>query len=327
MITGRQPRRNANERVCRAELVIFNKTVAYRFKSGEPVPEGIKRIVREEIEAAVRHLSGQGSGGRDEAIHEARKSVKKIRGALRLVRPELGEIYRLENTHFRDIARQLSQFRDAGAIIETFDALRRKYRGELDGRTLASMRRRLMARKAQAEKRANIGEVLAAMAATLRESAARVKAWPLSRDGFPAIAPGLEATFRRGQKGMARARKHARAENFHEWRKRVKEHWYHVRLLEDLWTPGMRVYEKSLKDLETCLGEDHNLVVLSKQPEIGELVRLIRKYHQELRDNAFAVGERIYEEKPSRFTNRIARLWDRPPGLSKTGSSLSHLAV
>ena len=26
-------------------------------------------------------------------------------------------------------------------------------------------------------------------------------------------------------------------------------------------------------------------------------------------------------------TNRIARLWDRPPGLSKTGSSLSHLAV
>jgi CHAD domain-containing protein len=311
----------------RAELVTFNKTVAYRFKLGEPVPEGIKRIVREEIEAAVRHVSGQGSCGRDEAIHEARKSVKKIRGALRLVRPELGEIYRLENARFRDIGRQLSQFRDAGAIIETFDALRQKYHGELDGRTLASLRRRLKARKQQAEKQGNIGGVLAGMAAALRESAARVMAWPLSRDGFPAIAQGLNATFRRGQKAMARARKHPRPENLHEWRKRVKEHWYHVRLLESLWTPGMRVYEKSLKDLETYLGEDHNLVVLGKQPEIGPLVRLIRKYHRELRGSAFALGEHIYQEKPGQFTRRVERLWDRPAGLSHTGSSLSHLAV
>jgi CHAD domain-containing protein len=302
--------------------------VAYRFELGERVPEEIKRIVREEIEAAVRHLSGQGSVGRDEAIHEARKSVKKIRGALRLVRPELGEVYRLENAHFRDIGRQLSQFRDAGAIIETFDKLRRKYRGELDGRMLASMRRRLMALKAQAEKQGNIGEALAGMATTLRKSAARVKAWPLSREGFPAIAPGVEATFRRGQKAMARARKRPRPENFHEWRKRVKEHWYHVRLLERLWTPGMRMYEKSLKDLETYLGEDHNLVVLTEQPEVGPLVRLIGKYHRELRGNAFALGEHVYQEKAGHFTQRIRRLWDMsvgqasgtvPPELSKTG--------
>ena len=117
--------------------------MAYRFKLGEPVPEGIKRIVGEEIEAAARHLSGQGESDRDEAIHEARKSVKKIRGVLRLVRPELGEVYRTDNARFRDIGRQLSQFRDAGASIETFDALRKRYRGEMDGRTLAAIRRRL----------------------------------------------------------------------------------------------------------------------------------------------------------------------------------------
>ena len=185
--------------------------MAYRFKSGEPVPEGIKRIVREEIEAAARHLSGQGSADRDEAIHEARKSIKKIRGVLRLMRPELGDIYRTENALFRDIGLQLSQFRDAGASIETFDALRKRYCGEMDGRTLASIRRRLMARKKQAEQEANIAAVLASMAAALRQSEPAVSAWPLAKDGFPAIAPGLEATFREGQKAMSRARKHPAA--------------------------------------------------------------------------------------------------------------------
>lgn len=284
--------------------------MAYRFKLGESVPDGIRRIVREEIRDTVSHLSGQGNAHRDEAVHEARRSIKKIRGVLRLIRPELGEIYRLENSHFRDIGRQLSQFRDAGAIIETFDALRRKYRGQLDGRTLGAMRRGLTVRKAQAEKQANIDEVLAGLATALRQSEARVNAWPLSKDGFPAIAAGLEATFLGGQKAMRRARKHPQAENFHEWRKRVKEHWYHVRLLEDLWNPAMQEYEKGLKDLETALGDDHNLVVLRQQPGMGPLHRLIRKHSRGLRGDALELGGRIYDRKPGHFTRRARRLWE-----------------
>ena len=64
---------------------------------------------------------------------------------------------------------------------------------------------------------------------------------------------------------MARARKHPLPENYHEWRKRVKDHWYHVRLLEGFGTLGCGSYEKSLKELETLLGEDHNLVVLREK--------------------------------------------------------------
>ncbi len=53
-----------------------------------------------------------------------------------------------------------------------------------------------------------------------------------------------------------------RPENYHDWRKRVKDHWYHVRLLESLWTEVLEAREASLKNLETWLGDDHNLVVL-----------------------------------------------------------------
>ena len=295
--------------------------MAYRLKLGEPAPEGIKRIVREEIESAARHLNGAGDADRDEAIHEARKNIKKIRGVLRLVRSELGEIYRQENLFFRDAGRRLSQFRDACAMIETFDPLRKKYRAELGRGGLASIRRGLIARKAQAEQQAGVQEVLHGMAGVLLQSAERVEDWPLSADGFGAISPGLEATVRLGRKAMARARKHPLPENYHEWRKRVKDHWYHVRLLDSVWDGTMPAYERRLKDLETWLGEDHNLVVLqekvmaepdfySNEPEIALFVRLIGKYHRELRGNALELGARIYGEKPRQFGKEMRRMWD-----------------
>ena len=71
--------------------------------------------------------SSEEEAERDTAIHEARKSMKKIRAALRLMRPELDAVYPAENTWFRDVGQQLSQFRDAGVMIETFDGLVAKY--------------------------------------------------------------------------------------------------------------------------------------------------------------------------------------------------------
>src|SRR6266516_4753445 len=115
----------------------------YRLKTSESVPDGIRRTVTEEIESATQQLSRNHGKNRDEAIHEARKSVKKIRGALRLVQPDLGATYRKENRTLRDLGRKLSQFRDAAAIIETFDSVSEKYNDSLQKNTLGSIRRGL----------------------------------------------------------------------------------------------------------------------------------------------------------------------------------------
>ena len=59
-----------------------------------------------------------------EAIHEARKDVKKIRSALRLVRHEIGDdVWRRENEHYREVARGLSGFRDAEILVQALDGL------------------------------------------------------------------------------------------------------------------------------------------------------------------------------------------------------------
>jgi CHAD domain-containing protein len=293
----------------------------YRLKASESVPEGIKRIVVEEIESATEQLSRNNGNNRDEAIHEARKSVKKIRGALRLVQPDLGATYRKENGRLRDLGRQLSKFRDAAAIIETFDSVLDKYKDSLQDNTLSSIRRGLDKNKRETEQNLDVDKVVKAAIATLGAAKRSVRTWPLKSDGFRAIAPGLKITFSRGRRIMAIAQKDSRPENYHEWRKRVKDLWYQIRLLESLWAGVMHAHEASLKDLETWLGDDHNLVVLrekfeSKPEDYGDpkgielFVALADQYQKELREKAISLGQRVYEEKPRQFTKNIAKLWD-----------------
>jgi CHAD domain-containing protein len=295
--------------------------LAYHLKSGESVPDGLRRLVREELRSAAAELSSSNTGDRDESIHEARKSVKKIRAVLRLVRPSLGDIYAAENARFRDTGRKLSEFRDAGAIIETFDQLRDKYRPELGTVTLRAIRTRLVKEKLERDQSADIEQVLARCASSLRGAIRRVRSWPFPHEGFAAIGPGFEATFRRGRQAMERARKHGSDEDFHEWRKAVKYHWYHIRLLEKSWTDVLTAYEKSLKDLETWLGDDHNLVVFRSRIEANPAaygapqtttiaMGLIAKYQKELRANALSLGERIYLEKPVHFRHHMNGVWD-----------------
>jgi CHAD domain-containing protein len=281
--------------------------MAYRLKPKESVPDGLKRIAREELQSAIDGLTGATPATRDTAIHEARKSLKKTRAIVKLMRDELGGAYRTENQRLRDIGRRLSALRDARAILDAFDHLRGKHR-------LSGIRRGLAARQ-KSDRR--ILPDLAGKLTTARNAADR---WPLRKDGFPAIAPGLEATFRAGRKTFACASRTGRPEDFHEWRKRVKDHWYHVRLLEDLWTDVMKGYEKSLNQLETWLGDDHNLVVLhdllTKQPknfgpptEISLCLDLIAKSQKKLRKSALSLGELVYEEKPSELRRRMRVLW------------------
>lgn len=42
----------------------------------------------------------------------------------------------------------------------------------------------------------------------------------------------------------------------------MKDHFYQLMLLEHLWTGPMRAQMKALTKLETCLGDDHDLVLL-----------------------------------------------------------------
>lgn len=295
--------------------------MAYRFKAKESVPEGIRRIVREEIEDASKQLTNAKSAKRDEAIHEARKSIKKIRGAIRLMQPELGRIYRQENERLGETGRQLSEIRDAAAIVEVFDGVAEKYKDQLKPEAARAIRRGLLKNKQETEQKIKVDTVVRQAISALRVIAREVAKWPLKNDGFDALAPGFKQRYRRGKDAMATARKQPAPETFHEWRKRVKDHWYHVRLVESLWTEVLQARESSLKDLETWLGDDHNLVVLHEklnadpkryggEENVHLFTALMDDYSKELREKSLSLGERIYEQKPKLIVREMSKLWD-----------------
>ena len=198
----------------------------YRLKAGEPLPAGIALIAHGRIDHAIAELSGQTDSTPEEAVHEARKDLKKLRALLRMTRGEVGDgRFRRENACFRDAGRELAGVRDSDVMLETLGALDLPPEMELELR-----------RKIQAGRRALGGGDERATAASgvvsmLREARGRVDDWPLKHDSFDALGDGLERTYRRGRLNFRAARADPTVEALHEWRKRVKELWYQHTLL------------------------------------------------------------------------------------------------
>ena len=89
--------------------------MAYRLKLKEPLTKGVRRIAGEQLGNAAARL--EGGSNPETSVHEARKSLKRTRALLRLVRPGLGEAdFRKANARLRDIARSLSAARDRDVV-------------------------------------------------------------------------------------------------------------------------------------------------------------------------------------------------------------------
>jgi CHAD domain-containing protein len=238
--------------------------MGFRFQREESVAEGARRIATEELNSIIHDFEHATPATRDKSIHEARKSLKKLRAILRLMRNELGASYRTENRIFRQAGRTLSDLRDSASVIESFDTLEEKYKNEVPAFALQSVRQGLLERKRRAENEHHVAALLKDVAFSLQATARRVDSWPLSKDGFAALKPGVEDAYRKGKAAFQAAQKRPSTDNYHDWRKRVKDHWYHIRLLENLWTEVFQGYEAVLKEVETCLG-DGGLLVISYQ--------------------------------------------------------------
>jgi CHAD domain-containing protein len=295
--------------------------MSFSLRAKETVEDGIKRIVNDEIAQAIKDIDNP-KLKRAEAVHEVRKSCKKIRSVLRLVRPQFEETYQFENVWFRETAKGLAELRDAEAIVETYDDLLDKFGDQIDGQAFASVRRALtLRRKKLIDETGNLNQKLEELRGRMREAAERVADWNLKMEEFDGIEGGLVATYRRARNTMAAAYDDPTAENFHEWRKQAKYHGYHTRLLRELWKPMIRSLRAEADELSDFLGDDHNLAVLHKtlrespdsygsKPDVQALLGLINRRSAELRVEATTLGARIFADKPKAFGRRFRVYWE-----------------
>ena len=163
----------------------------YRLTYEEPIETQVRALIGKELEYAANQLRKKGPDVSD-AVHEARKSLKKARALLRLVQPYLGPLYRQENDSLRQIARELSHIRDAGAILDSLKDLRKRYSDRLSGPEIDPAERAFLERKKQLEGGGGSDQTLPKLAEQIEEAADRAKNLNVAADGFAAISTGLE---------------------------------------------------------------------------------------------------------------------------------------
>ncbi len=204
----------------------------------------MRRLIRKELKAASRRLQGKSLSEHD--VHEARKSLKKIRALLRIVRKALGRHFQTEDHRLKIAARRLGELRDADVMRHTFAGLHTE-----------------------------------------------------------ALARSVEIT--------------SGTPEFHAWRRRVQEHWYHVRLFESI-ESGARSRARRLKQLERDLGVEHDLGHLSElladhPGRFGGAVPTtiaqgcIQRRQRTLRGRALIQGRRLFALRPHEFRTTVRHWW------------------
>jgi CHAD domain-containing protein len=279
--------------------------MSYGLSFEQTPAESVQRIRREQLEAAAEGLERGHDEDPVEAVHDARKRIKKTRSLLRLARPGLKpKAYRRRNRALRDTGRGLSGARDADVLAETVDGLAERFVGQLPEGFFSAARAPLAARAEAERKATDPGEHAAALRALAGDD------WRLRGLSGDALAESLKRTYARGCEAFARADRKPTATNLHEWRKRVKDLWYQERLLQGSWPNVMKAQAKEAKKLSKLLGEDHDLAVLAEHVDDPQLLELLEQRRAELLERSRDLGRRIYAERPKAFARRARRYVD-----------------
>ncbi len=291
----------------------------YRLLEDESTRGGLRRCAREQVESAIQELTERVHDDPVEAVHDARKSLKKERSLLRLVRGSMPPSERKrENAALREAGRRLSIARDADVMVEALNKIAERYAGQFPGTAVDAIRARLEHEREVAKLELMASGLPAAVAGDLQAVLLRVDQWQLRRGGWKAIGPGLRRGYRDGRKAAGVARKRPSDANLHEWRKRCKDLWYHLRLLEETAPHAVRAHAEDAHLLTELLGDDHDLAVLQESlrgsggqvpVDTAAVLAAIGHRRGQLQEEAFFLARRVYAESPKAFTGRLRAYW------------------
>jgi CHAD domain-containing protein len=295
--------------------------MAYRLDLSDDVPSSLRRSANEQLADAARLLRDESAQDPVASVHGARKDLKKVRSLLRLARPGLRpRDYRRENAALRETARSLSATRDADVMVQTVDALAERFVGRLPKKAFRELRTRFV--RAARAARAGAGTAIPAQViADLDAAALRAEGWSVDRCAAGTLRDGAVRAYSRGRRAMRDVEADPSAEHLHEWRKRVKDLWYHSRLLQDAWPAVLAAQGDEAHALSDLLGDDHDLAVLAEALRGGgdaasapvdydAVLELVAERRAELQADALRLGRRLYAEPPKAFGRRLRRYLD-----------------
>jgi CHAD domain-containing protein len=270
-------------------------------RSDASLQAALRRLVKEQADNALAAASAEGPlPGR---LHGMRVSVKRTRALLRLLSPGFEDADRTDKA-LRDAARHLAPLRDSHVLEETLASLTK---GDPDPGLLAAV--------TPEGEAADPAEAIRAYAADMTRLRRRAAGWKLDRADVEILCDGLARSLKLARKRYRDARKDPSPEAVHELRKRVKDHFYHAKLVTPIWPEVIGPHAEALNRLGDILGQHHDLAVLvdrleaAKRKEVKALLARAKTRQADLWEEADALGARLFAEKPTALADRWVALW------------------
>jgi len=278
----------------------------HRIGKREDIGAGLARLIADDLAAARRALVTDGPA--EARIHRARQRLKRVRSVLRVLRPEIGARATRSIGRLRDAARLLAGARDADAAAASARSIKAAQAGDNAGfdRVVAYLDYEARETHARA---VSTDEAVRLLTAAERD----LQRMPADIDGTALLEKAIDKTFRRGRTARRRAEFSLATPDLHRWRKLVKELWHLVRLARKRLPTRAGALAARLERLGELLGLDHDHAVLAERlalspggdPALLHQLSLIAKERRALEAEAFALGARIYRDKPKTFRRRM----------------------
>jgi CHAD domain-containing protein len=276
----------------------------------EKLGAAFRRLILEDIAAAR-------SGLRDprltpeEAVHGARRRLKRIRSILKMLRPALRSRYASYQTEVRAVARSLAGHRDADVLHATATDLRAATRGPGERQFIERVLGSLDEGARSWRKRVAPAPVLLA----LSELEADAEDLPQPRNGNRLYKKAVIRAYRRGRRSMRRASKSHDAADLHRWRKDTKDLWHLLEIADRRLPRKIARHAARLDTLAEILGLDHDYWITSEHmrsiaaegfnEETAQL--LVGARRKRLQKDALRRGRKLYRRRPKEF-RRLIRL-------------------
>jgi len=291
----------------------------YQINTTLPLKEDVKAI----LASAVTQLNLPEAFRDDphEAIHNTRKTIKRIRALLKMIREGTGySFYFRENRFFRDLSRSISRARDIYVLQETLELVVPE--PGLPAHQAATLLSRLIRDHLDEEMEvlSRPGGALETIPAELVDALNRMDATLQLDNSFTSITEGLRRTYRKGRRLLGPLQRSPGMLNTHEFRKSSRYLQFQMELLVPLYPGMMTGYAASIDAMTEKLGHIRDLqrlqlLLLESGNEPASdaskeaMNRSIHSMTGEAYREVFALAPLIYAEKPKHYTTRIQRYW------------------
>ena len=292
----------------------------FRISERETIKETINRILYEELDKILENCRNQ----QDDlhiSIHEIRKSIKRIRAVLRLVREEIGySSYYRENVFYRDINRSTSDLRTFNVLILSLEGLQGDLGDRLPPERFAPLAEQMREqRDKMLSGMLSSDRILKDLSVQFIIGRSRIPNLPIHKNNFEVLAGGMHRIYRQGKQYLDKSMKEPGVHQLHDMRKRIKYLWYQIELLKPVYPGLLKAYASSLESISERLGTYHDLAVLSDY-----LVKNETGLDKDLRDTLveacefkkaamlpgiFTMSSAVYSEKPEAFIQRLDGYW------------------